>query len=58
MTDIINQIAAKNYSKRVHFEVTSEFGQLAKSFNTMAEKLEEYINSNLVKLCKSRAMRQ
>ena len=50
MTDSIKQIAAKNYSKRVHFEVNSEFGQLAKSFNTMAEKLEEYNNSNLAKL--------
>ncbi len=50
LTESIKQIAAKNYSERVHFESHSEFGQLAKSFNTMAEKLEEYNNSNLAKL--------
>lgn len=50
LTESIKQIAAKNYSERVHFEGNSEFGQLAKSFNTMAEKLEEYNNSNLAKL--------
>ncbi|MBE2206909.1 MAG: PAS domain-containing protein, partial [Saprospiraceae bacterium] len=36
--------------ERVHFESHSEFGQLAKSFNAMAEKLEEYNNSSLAKL--------
>lgn len=50
LTESIKQIAAKNYSERVHFESHSEFGQLAKSFNTMAQKLEEYNNSNLAKL--------
>lgn len=50
LTDSIQQIADKNYSERVHFESHSEFGQLAKSFNTMAAKLEEYNNSNLAKL--------
>ncbi len=50
LTKSIQQIAAKNYSERVHFEGHSEFGQLAMSFNTMAKKLEEYNNSNLAKL--------
>lgn len=50
LTDSIQQIAAKNYAERVHFESHGEFGQLAKSFNTMAAKLEEYNNSNLAKL--------
>lgn len=50
LTESIKQIAAKNYSERVNFESHSEFGQLARSFNTMAEKLEEYNNSNLAKL--------
>ena len=50
LAESIKQIAAKNYSKRVHFESHSEFGELAKSFNSMAEKLEEYNNSNLAKL--------
>lgn len=50
LTKSIKQIAEKNYFERVHFESHSEFGQLAKSFNTMAEKLEEYNNSTLAKL--------
>jgi NtrC-family two-component system sensor histidine kinase KinB len=50
LTESIQQIADKKYSERVHFEKHSEFGQLAKSFNTMAKKLEEYNNSNLAKL--------
>ena len=50
LSESIKQIAFKNYSERVHLESHSEFGQLAKSFNTMAEKLEEYNNSNLAKL--------
>jgi len=54
LTESIRQIASKNYAERVHFESHSEFGQLAKSFNTMAEKLEEYNNSNLAKLMKEK----
>lgn len=50
LTDSIKQIASENYKERVHFESHNEFGQLAKSFNTMAMKLEEYNNSNLAKL--------
>lgn len=50
ITESIKQIALKNYSERVHFESHNEFGQLAKSFNEMAEKLEEYNNSNLARL--------
>ncbi len=50
LTGSIKQIAAKNYSQRVHFESHSEFGELAKSFNTMAQKLEEYSNSSLARL--------
>jgi signal transduction histidine kinase len=50
LTGSIKAIAAKNYSQRVHFQSHSEFGELADSFNTMAEKLEEYNNSNLSKL--------
>ena len=50
LTNSIKQIAEKNYSERVHFESSSEFGQVAQSFNTMAKKLEEYNHSNLAEL--------
>ncbi len=54
LTNSIKQIANKNYSERVHFESSSEFGDLAKSFNTMAQKLQEYTSSNLEKLLMSK----
>lgn len=50
LTGSIRQIAEKNYSQRVHFESHDEFGELAASFNTMAQKLEEYNSSNLARL--------
>ncbi len=50
LTASIKEIANKNYSERVNFETHGEFGDLAASFNTMAQKLEEYNNSNLAKL--------
>lgn len=50
LTESIRQIADKKYNQRVHFETHDEFGELAKSFNTMAKKLEEYNNSSLSKL--------
>jgi PAS domain S-box-containing protein len=50
LTASIKEIANKNYSERVHFMSHNEYGDLAKSFNTMAQKLEEYSNSNLHKL--------
>ncbi|HKO78361.1 MAG TPA: ATP-binding protein [Flavobacterium sp.] len=50
LTASIKEIANKNYSERVHFMDHNEFGDLAKSFNTMAKKLEEYNSSNLYKL--------
>ena len=50
LTDSIKEIANKNYSQRVNFMNHNEFGDLAKSFNTMAQKLQEYSDSNLHKL--------
>ncbi|MEO6686620.1 MAG: ATP-binding protein [Dyadobacter sp.] len=50
LTESIREIAAKNYSQRVTFGSKNEFGELAGSFNTMAEKLEEYDSSNLSKI--------
>jgi len=46
----IQEIAEENYTQRVHFESHDEFGDLARSFNTMAEKLEEYKAGNIEKL--------
>ena len=50
LTKSIHEIAQQNYSERVYFEERDEFGELATSFNTMAQKLEEYQASNLDKL--------
>lgn len=50
LTNSIRQIAEKNYSMRVAVRGRDEFSILAKSFNTMAEKLEEYSASNLSKI--------
>lgn len=49
LTESIKQIANKNYHERVHFEGSEEFEDLANSFNSMAEKLEEYQSSSLSK---------
>ena len=49
LTESIKQIANKNYHERVHFQGSAEFEGLANSFNSMAEKLEEYQSSNLSK---------
>ena len=54
LTTSIREIAGQNYKKRVHFESHNEFGGLAKSFNTMAEKLEEYSESKLDKILKGK----
>lgn len=54
LTLSIRQIANQNYKERVHFESHSEFGELAKSFNTMAEKLQEYAESKLDRIIKGK----
>ena len=54
LTESIKQIANQNYKKRVFFSGHKEFVELAESFNTMAEKLEEYADSKLDKLLKSK----
>lgn len=54
LTASIRQIANQNYKERVHFEGSSEFGELANSFNTMAEKLQEYSESRLDKILKGK----
>ncbi|HCQ14181.1 ATP-binding protein [Flavobacterium sp.] len=50
LTGSIKEIANRNYSERVNFQNHNEYGDLARSFNSMAEKLEEYSNSSLHKL--------
>jgi PAS domain S-box-containing protein len=56
LSEGIAAIADKNYNKRIYLEQKDEFGDLAASFNSMAEKLDEYEHSNLaeIKLEKSR----
>ncbi|WP_435525777.1 HAMP domain-containing protein [Chryseobacterium indoltheticum] len=50
----MHQIANQNYRERVQFESNSEFGELARSFNTMAEKLQEYSESRIDKILKGK----
>lgn len=50
LTRSIKQISDKNYHQRLHFHSNDEFGELAEAFNAMAEKLEQYENSNLARI--------
>ncbi len=50
LTESIRQIAGQNYHQRVHFEEHNEFGDLARAFNKMAKKLEEYNGSTLAQI--------
>jgi len=54
LTASIKQIASSNYKERLFFDKHDEFGELAQSFNTMAQKLEEYNNSHLAKLMRQK----
>lgn len=54
LTESIKEIANQNYRQRLNYESHNEYGDLAKSFNTMAEKLEEYSNSRLEKILKEK----
>jgi NtrC-family two-component system sensor histidine kinase KinB len=54
LTESIEEIANQNYKERVRFKSSTEFEQVAKSFNTMAEKLEEYAESKLEKIIKGK----
>jgi len=50
LADGIKEIANKNYRKRIYLKQNDEFGDLANAFNSMAEKLDEYENSNIARL--------
>lgn len=54
LTLSIKQIAGSNYKERVFLDKNDEFGELAQSFNTMAQKLEEYNSSHLAKLMRQK----
>jgi PAS domain S-box-containing protein len=56
LSEGIKAIANKNYSNRIVIKQNDEFGELAKSFNDMASRLDEYDHSNLsqIKFEKSR----
>lgn len=50
LSEGIKQIASRNYEQRLNFSAQDEFGQVAESFNQMAQKLDEYEHSNLAQL--------
>lgn len=54
LTDSIQEISDRNYQKRVNFKSNNEFANLAKSFNVMAEKLQEYSESKIEKILKGK----
>ena len=50
LTAGIKEIANRNYSSRLHFDAKDEFGEVARAFNDMASRLDQYENSNLSQL--------
>jgi len=46
----IDEIANKNYGKRIYLKQEDEFGDLAHAFNSMAEKLDSYEHSTIAEL--------
>ena len=50
LSDGIKEISNKNYSKRIYLKQKDEFGELAATFNSMAEKLDLYEHSNIAKM--------
>ena len=46
----IHEIINKNYTRRIQIDADDEFGELAKAYNQVAFKLNEYENSNLAML--------
>ena len=50
LSDGIKEIANKNYNKRIYLKQKDELGDLALAFNSMAEKLDHYENSNIAKM--------
>ena len=50
LTRSIKQISSRNFEERLHFRSSDEFGELARSFNSMAQKLYEFEHSNVARL--------
>src|SRR6185369_415931 len=50
LTEAIQEISRKNYKHRIHIKNKDEFGQMADSFNDMADRLEYFESSNLNKI--------
>ncbi len=50
LTEKVKAISERKYSERIDVKSDNEVGELAKSFNKMAEKLSEYEKSNVEKL--------
>ncbi len=50
LTSGIQQISRRNYKFRIHIDNKDEFGDMADAFNSMAERLETFENSNLNKI--------
>ena len=50
LTEGIKQVASRNFEERLHFKSSDEFGELARSFNGMAQKLDEFEHSNLARI--------
>lgn len=50
LTRGIRQVTSRNFEQRLHIETNDEFGQLARSFNSMAQKLDEYEHTSLAQL--------
>jgi PAS domain S-box-containing protein len=46
----IREIANRNYKSRLNFSANDEFGEVARAFNEMAQRLDDYENSNISKL--------
>lgn len=49
-SEAIREISRKNYKQRLEFNGSDEFSELAVSFNTMAQELNKWENSNLSKI--------
>lgn len=49
-SEAIRAISRKNYKQRLEFKGSDEFAELAGSFNTMAQELNKWENSNVSKI--------